>query len=336
MCCDQRSATSSRTASPKCRWGSSPCSAVRRFLISSSSTKRSLLRVTRNWKQPFTFHAGEQLVDVRVQDRRQEHEAVLAAGDLRRQQDDARQGPGRLHDRDARLAAEGVLAGQLDHEVQALVEEPRERVRRVEAERRQHRHHLVERNACGSRPSARRSIPAPQEDDALHVEGRQDLVVEQISYCSADSAWTWRETSASTSRRAHAVGPGVVGPQRDLRLEPGHPDLEELVEVAADDAQEAQPLEERHALVAACASTRRLNSSWPSSRLRKSRRPVSAGALPADASPWTSEAPSAGVMAGSVKGRRAGRTPGRLPPRRRRSGVPSAQRDTCGLSDPKA
>ena len=51
---EQLSATSRRTALPKCRCGSSPCSAMRRFFTSSSSTNRSLLRVTRNWYEPST------------------------------------------------------------------------------------------------------------------------------------------------------------------------------------------------------------------------------------------------------------------------------------------
>ena len=46
---EQLSATSRRTASPKWRCGSSPWILVRRFFTSSSSTKRSELRVTRNW-----------------------------------------------------------------------------------------------------------------------------------------------------------------------------------------------------------------------------------------------------------------------------------------------
>ena len=46
---EQLSAISRRTASPKWRCGSSPCSAMRRFFTSSSSTNRSELRVTRNW-----------------------------------------------------------------------------------------------------------------------------------------------------------------------------------------------------------------------------------------------------------------------------------------------
>src|SRR6185503_9597685 len=60
-------------------------------------------------------HAGEQLAHVRVQDRRQEHERVLGiAGDRLRQADHARQRARRLHDRRARVAAEGVATVGLD------------------------------------------------------------------------------------------------------------------------------------------------------------------------------------------------------------------------------
>ncbi len=56
-----------------------------------------------------------------------------------RQPDDARQRARHLHDRELRIAAERVLARQPHDEVQALVLDARERVRGIEAERRQHR-----------------------------------------------------------------------------------------------------------------------------------------------------------------------------------------------------
>ena len=46
-----------------------------------------------------------------------------------------------------------------------------------------------------------------------------------------------------------AVGPGDFGADLDLRLQAGDADLEELVQVAADDAQEAQALEQRNGRV---------------------------------------------------------------------------------------
>ena len=131
----QLSATSRRTASPKWRCGNSPCSLVRRFFTSSSSTNRSLLRVTRNWWQPSTFMPREQFTHMRMQDGRKKHEAVRATGDFGRQRDGPRQYARRLHDGLGRIAPEGILALQFDGEVQALVEYARERMRGIEPDR---------------------------------------------------------------------------------------------------------------------------------------------------------------------------------------------------------
>jgi hypothetical protein len=49
--------------------------------------------------------------------------------------------------------------------------------------------------------------------------------------------------------RAHAVGRGMRAAGRDLLLQAGDADLEELVEVAGEDRQEADALEQRVALV---------------------------------------------------------------------------------------
>ena len=67
------------------------------------------------------LHAGEELPDVLVKDRGQEDEIVLGSRDLPRQPDDARQHARRLHDRDARIAPEGILALELNGKIEALV-----------------------------------------------------------------------------------------------------------------------------------------------------------------------------------------------------------------------
>ena len=158
MRCEQLSATSSRTASPKWRCGSSPCSAVRRFFTSSSSTKRSRVARDAELVAAQHLHAGEELADVRVQDRGEEHEVVLgaarrpAAGGSRAA---ARAAPARSPRRELRPKAS--LALELDGEVEALVEHARERVRRVEPDRRQHRHHLAEEVVADPLPLRRRS-----------------------------------------------------------------------------------------------------------------------------------------------------------------------------------
>jgi hypothetical protein len=151
-------------------------------------------------------HAGEQLADEFVQDGRQEDEAVFAAGQFFRQADDARQHARRLDDGGVGAAPEGVLAFQFDGEVEALVEHAREGVRRVEPDRRQHRHHLAVEVFAD--PFALRLVPAraAQEADALFGQRRQDHFI-QCWYCSATMACA----SAETRRKAScAVLPSVV------------------------------------------------------------------------------------------------------------------------------
>ena len=78
------------------------------------------------------------------------------------QRDHARQRTRCLHDGEAGVATEGVLAGEAHDEVQALVLDARKRPRRVEAERRQHRLDLDARNiarATGRSPSPRWCAP---------------------------------------------------------------------------------------------------------------------------------------------------------------------------------
>ncbi len=82
-------------------------------------------------------HAGEQLGDEGLDDGAQEHE--IAAAELVGQPDQARQGARRLHHREAAVAAESVLAFDHHREVQALVEYFRERPRRVQSQRAEHR-----------------------------------------------------------------------------------------------------------------------------------------------------------------------------------------------------
>ena len=48
-----------------------------------------------------------------------------------------------------------------------------------------------------------------------------------------------------------AVRARIVRADLDLGLQPRHADLEELVQIVADDAQETQALQQRHALIGA-------------------------------------------------------------------------------------
>ena len=194
------------------------------------------------------LHAGEQLADVRVQDGGEEHEIVLGAGDVLGQPDHARQHPRRLHDGDARVAAECVLAFELDREIQALVEHARKGMGGIEPDRRQHRHHLAEEVGLDPFGLGRGEIGAPQEADALVGQPRQDFLVQQL-VLRVDQLVGFRGHLAE-----HLVGPHALRADRrraglDLGLESRDADFEELVEIAADDAQETQPLEQRRRAV---------------------------------------------------------------------------------------
>ncbi len=70
------------------------------------------------------FHAGEQIADVRVHDRRQEHEIVRRLRDRRRQPHQARQRARCLHHCLAAGAPEGILAFERHDEAEALCSAP--------------------------------------------------------------------------------------------------------------------------------------------------------------------------------------------------------------------
>jgi hypothetical protein len=190
------------------------------------------------------LHAREQLAHVGMQHRGQEHETVRAAGDARRQLHHARQHARGLHDRGARLAAERILALELDREVERLVQHARERMRRVQADRGEHRHHFTEEVRAHPFLLRWRPVVATQEADALGGELRQQLVVEQPVLALDQLVRALRDHREQLARR-NAVGLGTDRAERDLLLQPADADLEELVEVARHDAQVAQAFEQR-------------------------------------------------------------------------------------------
>src|SRR6266853_927174 len=155
------SATSSRTESPKWRCESSPASAVRRSLISSSSRNRSLLRVTR-----------------------------------------------------------------------------------IEADRREERDHfpqeiIVQPGALFPRP-----LRLGEETHALLRKLRKNLLVEQ-PVLLGDQRMGAFAYQGENLRRRRLSGNRYLVAEPDALLQLGDSDLEELVQVARQDAQEAQPLQRR-------------------------------------------------------------------------------------------
>ena len=187
----------------------------------------------------------EELVRVLVDDAREQHECVRRAGHVGGQCDDPGQEARRLQDGDARFASERIPARQLDHEVEALVDHQRKGMRGIEPDGREQRLDLAPEVVLHPGALVRAEVAAAQQPDSRGRERRQDPVVQHpILLCD---------------QRMRAVGHGVqqraqprdAHPRRretgeQLLLEAGHADLEELVEVVADDAEETQPLEERN------------------------------------------------------------------------------------------
>ena len=208
------------------------------------------VRVARDSKgvAPVDFHPGEELADMGLHDRREQHDVVRVIGQSLRQPDQARQCTRRLHDRHAGLAAERIVPPEFDGEVQALVEHARERMRGVQADRREHRQDLDAEILA--RPCRDGFVPVGRDvdDDALGREQRQQRLVEDLVLPLHELVGAGRH-EIERRVRGHAVDVGMRRVKAHLLLQARHADFEELVEVAARDAQEAQAFEERKRVV---------------------------------------------------------------------------------------
>ncbi|CAM5190501.1 hypothetical protein CDEN61S_00939 [Castellaniella denitrificans] len=190
-------------------------------------------------------HPREQVADEGVDQGGEQHEAVRDAGDLGGHLDHARQRARRLDDRDVPLAAEGVLAAERDDEVQALVVDARKGVRRIQADGGQQGHHVAAEDPVG--PFPLQVGPARRIDQAhpvFHQLGH-DLARQQAVLAVHQGVRGPLHPVEGLVGR-HAVHAPQLRRLALLFLEAGHADLEELVQVRADDAQVAQALQHRH------------------------------------------------------------------------------------------
>ncbi|MCY1529879.1 hypothetical protein D9M68_650480 [compost metagenome] len=189
------------------------------------------------------FQAGEQFAHEGAQQRRQQDVAFRVAGQLLWHLDQARQGPRRLHHGDGRLAAERIRPRQRHDEIQAFVVHARKRVRRIQPDGGQQRHHIAVEHIA--RPFLLLRIPFGRvmQGDALRVHGGQDLVVEQVVLAADQLMHRLLDVLKRLVRR-HAVRPHQVRRLPLLLLQAGNPDLEEFIQVGTDDTHIAQPLEQ--------------------------------------------------------------------------------------------
>src|SRR6266581_46806 len=189
-------------------------------------------------------HALEERLHERLKDRSQQHEDVALARDGFRQLDHSRQGAGSLHDRRSGIAPEGVAALELHGEIQALVEHARKGMRRIESDGRQERDHFPQEIVV--QPGA--LFPGPlrlrEEAHAFLRTPRKNFLVEQ-PILLRDQRMGALTDQGENLRRRRLSGNRYLIAEPETLLQLGDADLEELVQVARQDAQEAQPLQRR-------------------------------------------------------------------------------------------
>ena len=203
-------------------------------------------------------HAGEQLLEVLgddVLDGHERHRALLRRRRLhvrgarparRVDRDEPGQQRRHLDAGEVLLAGRGV--GHHDGEVERQPRDVRERVRRVDRERGEHREDLpAEELAQPVLLALAQLVPADQRDALvrqrrLHLLGEHRRVAgRELVRLLADRLQDLPRGQPRRGRDRDAGG--------DAALEAGHPDHEELVEVGREDRQEPHPLQQRDVLV---------------------------------------------------------------------------------------
>ncbi len=185
------------------------------------------------------LHAREEGVEVGGDDLL--HEDVGAHADL----DQARQHLGHLDAREVPLPGHRVADGHGQRERE--IADVGERVSGVDGQGRQDREDLVDEHP----PQLEVALgPLVVADDADALVGQRLAHLGEGEGLLADEVEHLAARLREGLRGAAPVGSQLRVPGLDLLLEAGHADLEELVEVAREDGQEADALEERVALVA--------------------------------------------------------------------------------------
>ncbi len=183
-----------------------------------------------------------------VDHRRQEYIVVARAADFFRHLDNPRRQARCRDDRQAGVATKGVDTLEFDDEVQAFVHQQRERVRRVEADRGDDRGDLVTEIAAHPGLELGRPVTATDEADLMFFQLRQQDVVED-RVLTIDVTVDQFTDAGQGLVRLQAVGARLLPGEGNLLLEASDTNLEELVQVAGEDQQKFQALQQRVGLV---------------------------------------------------------------------------------------
>ena len=147
-----------------------------------------------------------------------------------------------LDSREVLLAGLGV--DQDDGEVEREPGDVGEGVGRVDGQRRQHREELVAEDLAQVLLLGRRQLVPADDGDALLLQRRSDLLVIDPGLHVEQLVRDIGELVDHLARlQPGGAAHGDAG--RDAALEPGHPDHEELVEVAREDREITDALEQR-------------------------------------------------------------------------------------------
>ena len=190
------------------------------------------------------LHALEQVIGVGMDHRGQEDEIVAWSTDVLGHLDHPWQQARRRYDRQARITAEGVDAFELDDEVQTLVHQQRERVCGIQPDRRDDRGDFIAEITTHPSLELGRPVPAANEANLVLLQLRQQDIVED-RVLAIDVPMHQFADSRQRLMRLQTIGPGLFTGEGDLLLQARHADLEELVEVAGEDQQKLEPLEQR-------------------------------------------------------------------------------------------
>ena len=182
-------------------------------------------------------HSVKQAFDVMQDDVAEKDVVVLLFG----KGHDSRQDPGHLHNSDIGVQ---VVSLEFDDYVQALVEELRERVSRVDRKRGEDRVNAFRKEIGKVLPLAFGYVGIGVKAKALLFELRLKLLAPAAVLIIDHPAHALADGGKRLAGR-ESVGTRLEGMHLLLLFESSHAHLEELVEIRADDAEKFQPFEER-------------------------------------------------------------------------------------------
>ena len=235
------SSTSSRTAGSNRRRCSSRSSDWSRFSVTSSSTSRSRVRVTRKaWCSSISRPAKS---SVRC--------AAITSSSGTKRCGETREEPGqqRRHLHPGEHGGAGARVGDHHRQAERQARDVRERVGRVDDQRREHRVDPLAEQPLQIRPA--RPRPAPSSAAiSMPCCGQRRAGPSGIALGVAEASSRARpRVRASTSSGGRPVMLSTGRPVAIRRIRPGHPDHEELIQVAGEDRQEPDPFQQREGLV---------------------------------------------------------------------------------------